>query len=376
MRKTLLAALLTGAVMASAVMAIPAAAKDYKLGSVHSLTGPYAFVGVPITNGLKLAAEEINASGLLGDGNKINLVIEDAASDRAQVTSLMTRFGNDAETLLVFGPSSTIEALASAPAANAAKLPTMTNGALPQLLELSSYLFRMLVPTAVSQETLAKFALSKGVKQCAFVTVSDNEGYLSQRNALKENLTRANVAIVADETPKSNETDFSALSTKIVALKPDCIFLNAPAEYMANVITQLRNAGLDSSAHVFIDTGGGSPNFLSAGGKAVEGVSVLTLFAAPGSTPLAHEFTANFQKRYGNPPDSWAAIGFSAMHVVANALKAAGPDVTRDKLRAAMMQTKDQPTVLGAGKISIGEDRETRYDLTVLTVKDGKWVAP
>jgi len=365
-----------GGALALAFVSTTAFAKDYKLGSLHSLTGPYAFVGVPITNGMKLATDQINESGALGPGNKINLVIEDPASDRAQGTSLMTRFGADPDTLLVFGPSSTLEGLASAPAANAAQLPTMTNGALPKLLEISSYLFRMLVPTATSQGTLAEFGIKKGIKQCAFVTVSDNEGYLAQRNALKETLAKANVVFVADETPKSTESDFSALSTKIAALKPDCVFLNAPAEYMANVIIQLRNAGLPNSAHIFIDTGGGSPDFLATGGKAVEGVSVLTLFAAPGSTPVAHQFSADFQKRYGSAPDGWAALGFAAMHVVVNALKAAGPDVTRDKLRTALMQTKDQPTVLGAGRITIGQDRETRYDLTVLTVKDGKWATP
>jgi branched-chain amino acid transport system substrate-binding protein len=91
---------------------------------------------------------------------------------------------------------------------------------------------------------------------------------------------------------------------------------------------------------------------------------------------MARQFSADFEKKYGAPPDNWAALGYMAMQVVANAIKAAGPDVNRESLRAAMIQTKDLPVVVGEGKVTIGADRETHYGLTVLTVKDAKWTIP
>jgi branched-chain amino acid transport system substrate-binding protein len=355
----------------------PVFAKDFKLGSVQSLTGIYSFVGVSLDKGMQLAAEQINASGMLGSGNHIVLDRQDPASDRTQTTTLMTRYGADPDVLLVFGPSSTIEALASAPAAQAAHLLNFTNGALPALLKSSDYLFRTLVPTLDSQAALANYAVDNlHVKNCAFVTVSDNEGYLSQRDALRDIVTKKGGTVVADETPKGSETDFAAMSTKIVFRAPDCIFLNMPAESMANVIIQLKTAGLSPDAKIFIDAGGSSVAFIKTGGKAVEGVYSVTPFFAPGATPMARQFSADFEKKYGAPPDNWAALGYMAMQVVANAIKAAGPDVNRESLRAAMIQTKDLPVVVGEGKVTIGADRETHYGLTVLTVKDAKWTIP
>ncbi len=375
MKKHLLATAF--AVAGLGMAALPALAKDYKLASIQSVTGIYAFVGVPLTKGIELGVDQVNASGMLGAGNKLVLEKQDPASDRTQAVTLMTRFGNDANTLLVLGPSSTIEALAAGPAAQAAKLPQITNGALPQLLKVNDQLFRTLIPIPESWGLIANYAATNlKSKRCALITVSDNEGYMYQRELVKQGLVAKGVEIVSDELPRGSETDYSAIATKIASRNPDCMILNGPAEQMANMIIQVKQAGLSPAAHVFIDSGGGSANFLKAGGKMVEGVYVLTPFFAPGSTPMARKFSADYEKRFGEAPDNWSALGYASVQVVAAAIKAAGANVTRETLTAELKKTKDLPVVLGEGTMSIGADRETHYDLTVLTVKDGKWAFP
>ncbi len=375
MKKYLLATAF--AVAGLGMAALPALAKDYKVASIQSVTGIYAFVGVPLTKGIELGIDQVNASGMLGAGNKIVLEKQDPASERSQAVTLMTRFGNDANTLMVFGPSSTIEALASGPAAQAAKLPQITNGALPALLKVNDQLFRTLIPIPESWGLIANYAATTlKSKRCSLITVSDNEGYMYQRELVKQGLVAKGVEIVADELPRGSETDYSAIATKIVSRNPDCMILNGPAEQMANMIIQVKQAGLSPAAHVFIDSGGGSANFLKAGGKMVEGVYVLTPFFAPGATPMARQFSADYEKRFGEAPDNWSALGYASVQVVAASIKAAGTNVTRETLTAALKKTNNLPVVLGAGTMSIGEDRETHYDLTVLTVKDGKWAFP
>ena len=61
------------------------------------------------------------------------------------------------------------------------------------------------------------------------------------------------------------------------------------------------------------------------------------------------------------------------MTVVAHAIKAAGPNPTRELIREALSKTKDVPVVVGTGKYSY-VDRIPNYGSTFLMVKDGKFI--
>jgi branched-chain amino acid transport system substrate-binding protein len=361
--------------MLSAAAAVHAA--EYKLVNLASQTGTYSFVGVPLSNGLRLATEQINASGMLGAGNSIKLLHDDTASDRNQSITMVTKYGADKETLLVFGPTSTPELLAAGPVAKAASLPQMTNSPSPALLGISDYIFRISVATNEYMTTLANYSLDKvGVKDCSYITVNDNEGYLLQRNVVKEVVGAKGGKVVSDDTMKSSETDFTAMSTKIVSLKPECIHINTPAAMSANIIIQLKQAGLPATTKIFTSNSAAAKTYIDVGNKAVEGTYLVSEFSPPGATDAARKFSADYRAKYGIDPDNWAALGFSSMQVVAAALKAAGPNPTRDSLRDALLKTKDLPVVAGDGKLTITPDRLTHYQMTVLTVKDGKFVQP
>ena len=72
--------LITVAAMA-ALAAAPAMAHDIKVGSVAGVTGPIAELAAPIVGGRNLAAEHINAQGMLLDGHALVLVLADSQCD-------------------------------------------------------------------------------------------------------------------------------------------------------------------------------------------------------------------------------------------------------------------------------------------------------
>src|SRR5437899_10258136 len=89
MSKSLVAWVL--AVSALALTHLPAAAQtnfiikqntayEIVIGTHQDLSGPIKFWGVPVSNGMKMAVEEINAAGGI-NGRKIKLVIEDSGYD-------------------------------------------------------------------------------------------------------------------------------------------------------------------------------------------------------------------------------------------------------------------------------------------------------
>jgi len=75
-------------------------------------------------------------------------------------------------------------------------------------------------------------------------------------------------------------------------------------------------------------------------------------------------------------PDSWAMVGYSMGLIAANAIKAAGPNPTREKVRAAMLATKNLPVVIGRGTWTI-TDPATRipsFGYAVMKIQGGKFV--
>src|SRR5258705_1115052 len=113
--------------------ALPAAAEDLPVGVFNATSGTFAFGGVPIQNGMRLALEEANQKGLPG-GNKIKIVEGDTAADKAQAITLANQFGRRDRVLMIMGPTNSFEAIAAGPVVNELQVPMFAIGSSKSLL--------------------------------------------------------------------------------------------------------------------------------------------------------------------------------------------------------------------------------------------------
>ncbi len=368
--------LLSASALAAIVAASPAHAQEVKLGVVMSYTGTYAFVGTPVINSIRMAFDEMQASNYFG-ATKVTLMVEDNRSNTQEALALLTRMATRDNAIMVIGPVATGEAMAAAPVANELKIPIFTTATSPAVLKPGPWVFKVTETPDQYMGLLGEHvAQRKKPKSCFDVMIRDNEGYITQHNAFRDNVKKGGVAIAAEESILSTDTDFTALGTKIANAKADCLFLSTPPEQGANIILQARQAGMPASTLLVGNTGMASANYLKAGGTAVEG----TLFSAEsvptGVNDMARTFIANYTKRYNVAPDSWAMVGYSMALIAANAIKSAGPNPTRDKVREAMLATKNLPVVIGRGTWSI-TDPATRipsFGYAVMKIQGGKFV--
>lgn len=369
--------------LAAVALAVPAAlafssgagAAEINVGAELALTGPYAFAGVPSRDGMMIALEEINSRKLAGP-HTIKLTIEDTASDKQQAIALINRFGRNDSILLVLGPSSSLEGVAVAPVANTLKVPMLTTTAIADdIIKAGEWSFRTPASAANTIGAIAEYAVRKqGVKSAALVFVRDNDGAIAQKNVARDALKAAGAQIVAEESVLSADSDFAAVVTKLQATPVDAIFMANPSEQSANFIIQARQAGIDPKTRFIGTPAMGSARFIQVGGKAVEGTSFASDYFPAGTSEQNKRFVAAFKARFNKDPDALAALGYTAMHVAAEAIKRAGPTPDRQKIRDALNSIREIPVVLGNGKFSFDASRAPNYGAPVLTVKGGAFI--
>ena len=377
MRRTFLKSMAAAALAATALSGTARAqGAEVKLGVIMSNTGTFAFVGVPVINAVRLAHEEMVASGYFG-GTKVTLMVEDNRSDKQEAATLINRMATRDNAIMFIGPVSTGEAMAVAPLAVELKIPMFTTATAPDVLKAGPWIFKSTETAEQFMTPLGKHVAEKiKPKNCMFVTIRDNDGYIRQKNILRDVMKEGGVGVAGAESIRAADSAFTAIATKIAASKADCLYLGTPPEQGANLVIQARQAGMPASTVLVGNTGMGSARYVNAGGKAVDGTIISAEFLPTGVNEMSRKFIENYTKKFNTPPDSWAAVGYSMMLIAGNAIKAAGPNPTRDGVREAMAKTKDLPVVVGQGKFSLDAERIPSFGAAVLVLKDGKWTQP
>lgn len=338
---------------------------------LQALTGPGAFVGSPVAEGMKYAADELNARNFLG-GDRINVIVVDTASTRAQAMAAISRHAGDSSVLAVLGPTTAVEAIPSAALANEIKIPMMSTTSATGVLRSGPWSFISAQPAEVTMPLLGDFALNRvKVRNCAMIHLSDNEAYVDTARLFRAHAEPRGMKFPDFTGIKTADSDFSAVATRVVAAKPDCVLLFVPAPTAANLAIQLKQAGLDPKVRFLGHTSLASSSLIKVGGAAVEGIMFNADWSPSGSTPLARNFIESYRKAKGVEPDNWNALGHSYMVIMATAIKSAGSDPDRDKVRAALTKSKDIPVVAGNGRYSFDSERVPHYGAQFLVVKDG-----
>ena len=363
-----LSLLLAGA----AISPLSAVAAEFTIASIKALTGPLAFVGVPEANAVKMAVDELNAANYLGAGNSIKLVSNDDQNDRAQITTLLTRAAKVDNALIVLGGANSVLMIAVAPMLNELQIPMFATAQTAAPLAASKWYLKVTASSEIQVAPLAQYAVDKVKPQrLAAIWGRDNDGHINNMKAFMGPLAAKGVKPIAEETILISDTDFGALATKIAAAKPDSIWLGANAAQAANLVIQLKQAGVAPNV-TFFGTAGLGADYLKIGGKAVENTYFSIDFNDQSTAPLNAKFRENYKKRFNTEPDNWAAVGYSETLLAARAIKDSMPNPTREKVLDAIMKMRDADVVLGGGKWTQKADRIPDYGPAVMVIRNNK----
>jgi branched-chain amino acid transport system substrate-binding protein len=314
------------------------------IGVLANLTGALASIDRPTVNGIELKIAEINAGGGVL-GRKLVLHIEDTRSDLKLVTGVGRKMIEQDKPLAFIAYNDTEFAQALGKIAEQAGVPFLTPGSTSPKLPRQVGREMFLVCFGDNAQAAASAGLLWARLKAGTVFLmwnTDNEYTRLLSGYFKTAYEGRGGKIVGQATFKNGDQKFDAQIAAIKALKtpPAALYVaaNTPEE-AGTVVKALRGAGLQMPI-----VGGDAydaPEFLQTAGAAADDVYYTThiFFGAP-NRPKLNAFIAAYRNKFGKPPENaFAALGYDAAGVLAEAIKRANaPD--REKIRLELANNR------------------------------------
>ncbi|HEU5361425.1 MAG TPA: ABC transporter substrate-binding protein [Candidatus Deferrimicrobiaceae bacterium] len=337
-----------------------------KIGVISILTGAGAAYGEAITNGFKLARDEINAKGDV----RIELIIEDSSGKQEQALAAAQKLINSDRVTAILGPTLSTEMKVVGPEADASGVPIMgTSNTAQGIPQIGKYVFRNSIPESQAiPASIGKAIRKYKIQKVALLYGNDDVFTKSGFDTMKEVSEKMKLSILAEETFQKGQADYKAQLTKIKSLSPDAVFCSALYEEGAVILSQARKMGIRVP---FVGGNGfNSPKVIEIAKDAAEGLVVATPWFGEKDDPMVKAFVAKYAKTYGKKPDQFAAQAYDGLYVMAEAFKRAGK-ADRSAVRDALAGIRNYDGVLG--RFSFTEDGDVSMEPAVLVVKGGKF---
>ena len=186
------------------------------------------------------------------------------------------------------------------------------------------FVFRNTPSDGVNGVELADFAKKRGY--LSILVIDDRMVYgKGLADIFYERASKIGINVVARRSYDYLGKDFKPLFAEIKNLRFDAIFLGGSLPTAGEVIKQARIMGVTVP---FI--GGNSldvPTIWKIAGNAAEGTITPTVFHHNEKYDASRAFSSKFFERYHAYPDTWAALGYDAIQVLAAATQKTGTTV-------------------------------------------------
>ena len=358
------------------------APKELKVAVAAPFTGGAAAFGEMIRRGAELREKEINDAGGI-NGMKLTLIFEDDAGKDAEASLVAERIANNLQILAVVGHFNSSCSLAGKPIYKSKGIVELSPGSTNvAVCEGSDWTFRNLYRDDFQGKFIAQY-INKVLTDLRSVAVFfDNDDYgRGLRDAFVAEAEKIGLNLVASEAYDRDNTDFKAQLTSIKAKNPDAIFVSGLYSEAGLIVKQAREAGI--AAQFFGADGIDSPDFLTIAGASAEGTHLTTPFTFGAAGKEALQMASNFEALHGVAPDTWAALTYDAVGMIAEALeKTYDPEASvadnrkaiRDHLASLDTPEEGYKGVTGLTYFDINGDTVNK-PAYVKIVKDGQFIA-
>jgi branched-chain amino acid transport system substrate-binding protein len=333
-----------------------------KVGFNLELTGDIPKVGEASKFAAEMLKEDINSAGGLEVGGKkykLEFVYQDNEAKAESAVNAALKLINQDNVVAIVGPNSSKQAIPAGATCNDSQVPMVTPWSTnPDTTKDRPWVFRAAFLDPFQGPVVANFASKQfGAKTSAVIFDIANDYSKGLAEIFKLEWEKKNGAgsVVGFESHGTKDQDFSAQLTKIIAAKPDFIFIPDNYNQVALIVKQAHDLGYQGP---FMGSDAwGSAELMTLCGKDCIGQYFSTHYAAAGAQGATKEFIDRYNTKYKYVPDDVAALTWDATRLVLQAIQAAGkvdPDIKaqRKLVRDALANIKEFAGITGNMKFA------------------------
>lgn len=352
---------------------------DINVGVIASLTGPAAALGAETKKAVAMFPTTVGKE-------KINFILLDDGTDPTNAVKNVRKLISEDKVDAILGPNLVSTAVAMADVANAEKTPMISVAPLDVTGDKRGYIFRSEPSADLMVQRIVSDMLEGGAKTVGFIGFSDSWGELLFKALTSASAGKLN--IVASERYGRADPSVQAQVLKVMAAKPDVVFVGASGTPAAMPQITLRERGYKGK--IYQSHGVTSKEFLRVGGKSVEGAlipvgPVLVAEQLPDSHPAKKNAVAFVKELEAkNGPDSrstFAGASWDAWQLLQNAIVSAQKGKAKPgtpEFRAAVRDGIEKTSKLVGtnGVYTMGANDHAGYDasaIVMIKVENNHW---
>jgi branched-chain amino acid transport system substrate-binding protein len=373
--KSRLKQLSLAAAAGAALAAAPALAQEVvKIGYSGPLSGGAALYGKNVLDGMQMAASEINAAGfeVAGKKYKLEIVPLDDKYNPSETAINAQRLVQEHKTPAILVPHSG-GSFALQTNNETQKYLLLSYTSVPQVTARGNKLTLRIPPEFTSYiQPFIKHAMSKYGKNLAIAN-ADHDYAKAWTAAFRPAWEAAGGKVVADNPMSYNRaTDFYSGVSRVLAAKPDVLFIGGASEPTGLVVKQARELGFKGGFVIIDQAKMDEMSQVTGGYGPLEGsIGVLPMVDDP--SPDSKAFVERFRKMYpGRTPSSEVSLNYTTVHATVQAMKLAGSVTDAVKIRANLDKAmKALPNPVNPNSLDGVDERGGSLANTRVAVIDG-----
>ena len=320
-----------------------------KVGASLDMTGPIAFVGKVLSDGMNVYFSALNDEGGV-HGRKVTQVVEDNGYDPSRAVASVVKLSDRDQVFAIVGSNGTAPTLAMIPALEKAGLPLVGIGAFsPKLADPpNKYVFHMLT----NYDDMMRIGLDYivkdlGVKQPKLGMIyQDDEFGMDCLKGLEQQAKMYGIPVVATVNYKRGAIDFNPQVVRMMQAGVEHCFLATVYRETAGVVKEAEKLGWKP---MFVVSSAATDKItLNLSGPAADGLLGVFCGELPESERPGWKRYLERTKKYSKlEPGFYHSVGYLFAEVFCEGLKLVGRDLTREGFIRAMEKMKGFDTGVG-----------------------------
>jgi len=343
-------ACIAGCLLAVATTSSLAADKVIKIGGLLPMSGPGSYFGAQDKQGIELALDQLNKSGV--NGYKFEIQYEDSACGPLPASQAAKRLIDQYKPDVLIGEECSDATLAIMPIVEQAKIPLINAGS--SSIKITDpgnpWTFRIMPNEVMQGVDIATNAYKRLNARTAVLLHENTNAGIGNAQVFADTFTKLGGKVLADIGFGRDVNDFTAIATRIAGMGQADVIPTYTLEGQGLKITQaLMQAGV-------VKGGGGNSiqlgtiwlpfGFEQKAGKAALGYIRIVQFDPTDQRSQVHDFVQAFKAKFNSEPTHLNAHAYDQILLIADVVKRGGMDA--QSIRDLLAQTKNFSGVTGS----------------------------